>query len=255
MRKRLNEDPRVQMAVFAVIGVIVAFYLFTTVMKKDPATDTAATPATPAATTPATGSPADGSGTAPVDSSTGSGAPGSSGSPDSSGTPASGATETPADPGATATPTDPSAAGTGSIPSTPVTPAPGGSTDTASGLLPGKGLPEDVLVAYAKNQAIALLVVDPKGLSDKQLKTFTEPLKKRKDVTLFVVDSKDIGDYYRITAGVQVDRVPALVVIRPRKLTDDAPTATVSYGFRGPRSVDQAVDDALYDGKAVPSYP
>ncbi len=72
---------------------------------------------------------------------------------------------------------------------------------------------------------------------------------------MFVVDSPDIGDYSRITSGVAVDRVPALVVIRPRKLTDGAPTATVSYGFRGPRSVDQAVDDSLYQGKPVPSYP
>lgn len=205
MRKTLNENPMVQMAVLAVVGVALVFMLFTTVLKKDPAPPAAPTDPAAAAAAPATGT--DPAATAPV------------------------------------------------VPSTPITPSTSGVPADAAGLLPSKGLPKDVLVAYAKNQAIALLVVDPKGLSDQQLKTFTEPLKSRKDVTLFVVDSKDIGDYYRITAGVSVDRVPALVVIRPRKLTADAPTATVSYGFRGPKSVDQAVDDALYDGKAVPSYP
>ena len=239
MRQRLNEDPRMQMIVFAVIGVLVVFFLFTHVMKKDPAapapTDPTAiaAPATDPAATPAAGQA---SGTQPGSASTG--------------TAAGTATATPATPGTATTPATPT---TPTTPST--TPSAGTDPGAANGLLPGKGLPKDVLVAYAKNQAIALLVVDPKGLSDEKLKSFTEPLKSRKDVTLFVVDAKDIGDYYRITAGVSVDRVPALVVVRPRHLTEDAPTATVSYGFRGPKSVDQAVDDALYNGGTVPSYP
>ena len=224
MRKALNEDPRVQMGVFAVVGIIVVFFLFNTVMKKDPA------PPAPTSTA-ATAAPASGT------------QPGSAATATAAGT-AAPATTTPVAPGTAPT-----------TPVTPSTPSVGTDPGAANGLLPGKGLPKDVLVAYARNQAIALLVVDPKGLSDEKLKAFTEPLKSRKDVTLFVVDAKDIGDYYRITAGVSVDRVPALVVIRPRKLTADAPTATVSYGFRSPKSVDQAVDDALYDGGTVPSYP
>ena len=112
-----------------------------------------------------------------------------------------------------------------------------------------------MLVAFARNKAIALLVVDPKGLSDRQLEQFTDTLRSRNDVEVFVVNVKDIAKYARVTAGVSVSRTPALVVVRPRKLTDSVPTAAVSYGFRGPRSVNQAVDDALYDGKQVPSYP
>ncbi len=225
MRKALNENPRVQMAVFAAVGVLVVFFLFTTVMKKSPAVPATDPAAVPAATDPA----------------------------------ATGAAATPADPAAAPAATDPATGAPTTTPAVPETPvAPGtsaGGTGTADGLLPSKGLPKDVLVAYAKNQAIALLVIDPKGLSDSKLRTFTEPLRGRKDVTLFVVESKDVGKYYRITSGVSVDRVPALVVIRPRKLNKGEPTATVSYGFRGPKSVDQAVDDALYDGKDVPSYP
>lgn len=219
MRQRLNEDPKVQAIVLGIVGVIAAFFLFNTVMKKD------STPTPPPATNPA-----------------------------ASTDPAAAAPATPADPAAPAatTPAD----GTATVPPEPSS-LPPATVDPgdASGLLPSKGLPKDVLVAYASNKAIALLVVDPHGLSDERVKTFTEALRSRDDVTVFVVKAPDIGDYSRITSGVAVDRVPALVVIRPRKLTKGAPTATVSYGFRGPRSVDQAVDDALYQGKPLPSYP
>jgi hypothetical protein len=48
---------------------------------------------------------------------------------------------------------------------------------------------------------------------------------------------------------VGVNRVPALVVVRPRRLSGSVPEAQVSYGFRNSQSVVQAVQDALYSGK------
>jgi hypothetical protein len=220
MRKALNENPMVQLAVLGVCAVVFAVILFTSVLKKDE--QPAATTTTPAAAT--TSDPA--------------------------------ATSDPSASASTPSPSTGSSA-SGTAPAAPetdtVTPPAGGAT--ADGLLPSKGLPENVLVAFARNKAIALLVVDPKGLSDKQLEQFTDTLRSRDDVEVFVVNVKDIAKYARVTAGVSVSRTPALVVVRPRKLTDSVPTASVSYGFRGPRSVNQAVDDALYDGKQVPSYP
>ena len=220
MRKALNENPMVQIAVLGVCAVVFAVILFTSVLKKDE--EPAATTTTPAATTsdPAatTSDPA---------------------APASTPTPPAGSATPDAAPVAPETDT--------------VTPPAGGAS--ADGLLPSKGLPEDLLVAFARNKAIALLVVDPKGLSDKQLEQFTDTLRSRDDVEVFVVNVEDIAKYARVTAGVSVSRTPALVVIRPRKLTGSVPTASVSYGFRGPRSVNQAVDDGLYDGKQVPSYP
>jgi len=220
MRKALNENPMVQIAVLGVCAVVFAVILFTSVLKKDE--EPAATTTTPAATT-------------------------------------SGPAATTSDPAASAsTPTPPAGSATpDAAPVAPetdtVTPPAGGAS--ADGLLPSKGLPEDLLVAFARNKAIALLIVDPKGLSDKQLEQFTDTLRSRDDVEVFVVNVEDIAKYARVTAGVSVSRTPALVVIRPRKLTGSVPTASVSYGFRGPRSVNQAVDDGLYDGKQVPSYP
>ncbi len=65
-----------------------------------------------------------------------------------------------------------------------------------------------------------------------------------------------ISRYAKITEGVDVTQVPALVVVRPRQLANGTPTATVSYGFRGPDSVEQAVRDGLYRGPSnLPYYP
>ena len=232
MRQQLNENPRVQIIVLGVVGVIAAILLFTTVLKgEEPVTDPTAAAPVPGATDP-------------VDGSTASGAP----------DPTDPATATPVDPAAT--PVDPTAP---PIESPTATPDPsagaGGDLGSADGLLPTKGLPKDVLVAYASNKPIALFVYDPRGLSDQRLKSFTDPIRARDDVKVFDVEVSDIGDYSRITSGVSVDRVPAIVVIRPRKLNKGAPTASVSYGFRSPRSVNQAVRDSLYDGQPQTSYP
>jgi hypothetical protein len=75
-------------------------------------------------------------------------------------------------------------------------------------------------------------------------------------VALFVTNAGNISRYARITHGVDVDRVPALIVLRPERLTKGPPRAFLSYGFRGPESVDQAVRDALYEGpRNLPFHP
>ena len=226
MRKALNENPMVQIGVLAVIGVVFAFLLFNTVLKKDDA------PAAEPATTVDASAATDSAATDPA------------------------ATADPAvsDPAAS----DPAAADpAAAVPpaASPLEAPAAGDPGSADGLLPTKGLPKDVLVAYAKDKAIALLVVDPKGISDRVLKSYTKRLEARDGVAVFIVDVKHIIDYARITSGVAVNRAPALVVIRPRKLTGSVPTASVSYGFRSPRSVQQALDDALYQGKQLPAYP
>jgi hypothetical protein len=174
MRKAINENPVVQMAVLGIAAVAFAFILFTSVLKKDdPAASTAADPAAATATadsTPTTVAPAAAPAPAAVD-------------------PAA------ATPPAT---TQPPAAEGGSV---------------ADGLLPSEGLPKELLVAFAKNKTIALLVIDPNGISDKKVESYTKALRSRDDVEVFIVDVRDIADYSRVTAGVSVSRVPALLVI------------------------------------------
>jgi hypothetical protein len=112
-----------------------------------------------------------------------------------------------------------------------------------------------VVVAYARNKAVVLLIEKQKGLDDKAVKQSAAAVQGRSDVEFIVVRAKDISRYARITQGVEVSRTPAIVILRPRKLTDNIPEATVSYGFRGPESVEQAVEDALFDGKSVTYDP
>jgi hypothetical protein len=146
-----------------------------------------------------------------------------------------------------------SAGATSSVIADPA-PAPVGSV-VPSALIPGEGLPRSVVVAYARDTAVVLLVVKKRGIDDRAVEAAVERLRPREDVAVFVTPVKSIASYARITQGVQVNRTPALIVILPRSRTASVPTATVSYGFRDARSVERAVDDALYRGPAVQYYP
>ena len=101
------------------------------------------------------------------------------------------------------------------------------------------------------------MIFNDDGIDDRELKAIVEQVRSREGVAVFATEVKGVADYSRITGGVDLDRTPALVVIRPEKLNDGPmPTAVVSYGFRGARSVEQALDDALYKGPTdLPYYP
>jgi hypothetical protein len=117
-------------------------------------------------------------------------------------------------------------------------------------------LPKPVAAAYAHDKAIVLFVFRDHGIDDDAVRSSVEQLRSRGDVAVFTTRAAGIARYSRITKGVDVNRVPALIVVRPRQLTDGPPTATVSYGFRGPDSVDQAVRNALYKGPTnLPYHP
>jgi hypothetical protein len=218
MRRAINENPAVQAALVGVMVILFAFLLFTRVLNRD--SGPAATE--PAATTQAAGAESTAGATATP-------AP-EAAAPET-------ATAEPAVPEATTTPTPPA----GAMPT--------------GEFVPGKGLPRNVVEAYRDNNVVALLVVRERGIEDKPVKSAVETLRGRSDVEVFVTGAKDIARYSQITQGVNVSRVPALVVIRPKKLNGDVPEATVSYGFRSRKSVLQAVSDAKYDGRKVPYHP
>jgi hypothetical protein len=139
-----------------------------------------------------------------------------------------------------------------SAPGTSAAPEAGASTSgtvSPEALVPGPGLPRPVITAWRGGDAVALLVVRPSGIDDRLVRDSVESLSARSDVTVFVVRANRIARYSRITQGVGVNRVPALVVVRPRRLSGSVPEAQVSYGFRNSQSVVQTVQDALYAGK------
>jgi hypothetical protein len=152
---------------------------------------------------------------------------------------------------ATSTPASPStAAGT-------ALPADAGGTAAAavSGSVPAPPLPAPVRRAYAADETVVLLVVRGGGVDDALVAPVVRQLKAVGGLAVFIVPAKQISRYAAITLGVDVNRVPALVVARPRALSGGTPQATVSYGFQSPAAIVQAVVDASYNGPAATYHP
>jgi hypothetical protein len=126
--------------------------------------------------------------------------------------------------------------------------APQSATVDPSALLPGTGLPRPVVRAWHRGDTIVLLVVREGGVDDRLVRQSVEAL-SAPGTAVFVIRASRIARYSRITQGVGVSQVPALVIVRPRRLSGSVPQAQVSYGFRSSQAVVQAVHDALYSGK------
>ena len=184
------------------------------------------------------------------------------GSSTSSGTDTA-ATADPAATTASAAPTSTDSSATAPAPATassseaqaaPAAPATGAAP---GGFEAGPGLPAPVVNAYDAGKAVVLLIVNDKGIDDRDIEDSVKKLESNPDAAVFVTKVANVSDYSRITGGVDLDRTPAMVVIRPKKLDDSpTPTAVVSYGFRGDASVEQALENALYKGPSdLPYYP
>jgi hypothetical protein len=116
-------------------------------------------------------------------------------------------------------------------------------------------LPHRLLAAYKADQTVALLFVHDGSVDDDLVKLASSSLDGMSGVTTFVVPARRIADYAAITQSVGVDRVPALVVLRPKRLDPSVPTASVTYGFQNAVSVRQAVIDAGYKGPTLEYHP
>jgi hypothetical protein len=116
-------------------------------------------------------------------------------------------------------------------------------------------LPEPVLRAWEADETVVLLFVRDGGIDDHLVEHTSENLTAFPDVTRFVVPAAQISRYGAITESLGIERVPALVVISPRRLGEQVPTASVHYGFQTRASVAQAVIDAGYEGRTLPYHP
>jgi hypothetical protein len=126
---------------------------------------------------------------------------------------------------------------------------------------PGSGpgaappLPHPVVAAFNADRTVVLLFVRAGGIDDRLTAAAVERLEGMPGVSPFVVQADQIAHYVSIAQGVQVNRLPALVVVRPRRLSSGVPAASVQYGFQSPESVVQAVVDAGYKGPTLPYHP
>ena len=198
MRKAINDNPMVQIGVIGLLVVVVGFFLLTQMGKGSSTSSTSSTAASVA--------------------------------PDASATPSDSSATATTPPASTATTPSVSAPST-----TPAAPAGSAAAPAAAGeFVAGPGLPRPVVQAYDADKVVVLLVVRHGGIDDDAVKASVERMSGLPDAAVFVTNAGHVSRYSRITYGVDVDRVPALIVLRPQKLTHGTPTATVSYGFRGP---------------------
>jgi hypothetical protein len=123
-------------------------------------------------------------------------------------------------------------------------------------LIPGSGMPKSLLASYRRGDGVALLVVRDGGIDDALVHDSLGELNGLPKLSVYATKAKRIARYAWLTQGVDVTELPALVILRPRRLTKGVPTASVSYGFRGAGSVLQAAKDGLYRGpNHLPYHP
>jgi hypothetical protein len=128
-------------------------------------------------------------------------------------------------------------------------------TSAVTSPVPAPPLPRDVVSAYEEGKTVVLLIVREGGIEDELTRAAVEKLRSVPETAVFVVSAHQIARYAAITLGVDVSRVPALVVMRPKGLSEAGPEASVSYGYQTFENVDQAVRDARYDGPTASYHP
>lgn len=131
----------------------------------------------------------------------------------------------------------------------------GETAGAAPSSIPAPPPPAPVTSAYDEGKTVVLLIVHDGGIDDDLVEQASTQLSSHPDVALFTVPAAQIARYAAITVGLEVDRVPALVVMRPKRLSDGTPQATVDYGFRTAQGVEQAVRDAAYNGRELTYHP
>jgi hypothetical protein len=115
--------------------------------------------------------------------------------------------------------------------------------------------PRQVVDAFKSGATVALIFVRDGGIDDRLVRSAASGLASVPDVISFVVPAREIARYSAVTSGVGVERVPALVVLTPKRLDQGIPTASVHYGYQTPESVIQAVIDAGYKGPTLAYHP
>jgi hypothetical protein len=136
----------------------------------------------------------------------------------------------------------------------------GAATATASVAAPSPSmpvhpLPRPIATAYRSGATIVLLFVRDGGIDDRIVSHATDALRSLSGVYLHVVPAHKIAQYAAVTLGVDVTRVPALVVIRPKTVAKGPMEASVDYGYQTPKTVVQAVRDARYQGPESTYHP
>lgn len=115
--------------------------------------------------------------------------------------------------------------------------------------------PRPVVSAFNAGDTVAILFVRDGGIDDHLVARAARRLEAMSRVAVFLVPTHQLARYVSIAEGVELNRVPALVVIRPKGLDHGFDTASVHYGFQSSESIVQAVVDARYRGGTLAYHP
>jgi hypothetical protein len=130
-----------------------------------------------------------------------------------------------------------------------------GATAEIPAAVPPPPPPPEFTAAYDSGATVVLLVVNDAGIDDRLTAQAADAVEGVAGSTLIQVPVKQLPRYAGVTLGLAVNRVPALVVVRPKRLSGGVPQATVDYGFQTRQSVVQAVLDASYAGPEASYHP
>ena len=111
-------------------------------------------------------------------------------------------------------------------------------------LVPGPGLPRPVVTAWHRGDTIVLLIVREGGIDDRLVRHSVEAL-SGPGHGVFITRAKGIARYSADHPGSRRNQVPALVVVRPRRLSGSAAAGTAQLRLPNSQAVVQAVHDAL----------
>lgn len=128
------------------------------------------------------------------------------------------------------------------------------SQSTAASIVPPP-LPKPVQKAYKDDKTVVLLVVHDGSIDAELVERSTRRVADRSSTALFVVPAKQIDRYAAITLGVDVQQLPALITVVPKRLDHGEPKAFLDYGFQSPERIDQAIRDAEYSGPEASYHP
>lgn len=121
--------------------------------------------------------------------------------------------------------------------------------------VPAPPPPREFTAAYDSGKTVALLVVHDGGIDDRLTALAATALTAMPEVVLIPVPVRKLPRYASVTVGLDLNRVPALIVMRPKALSGGIPQATVDYGFQTPQTLVQAVRDASYQGPEATYHP
>jgi len=121
--------------------------------------------------------------------------------------------------------------------------------------VPAPPPPQEFTAAYDAGKTVVLLVVHDGGIDDRLTASAASVLNTVPEAELIPVPVKQLPRYAAVTVGLDLNRVPALIVMKPKRLSGGVPQATIDYGFQTPESILLAVNDANYEGPEVTYHP